>query len=239
MENTEVQTGTSEATRLLQEPKALSRASHNIVVMADCPVCGDSFDSDVGMKIHKSKSHGMEETDCVVCGTTVKRSPSRIDNNTVCSDECFYEHQRNQVTTECENCGETLEVKESVFERKEYLFCDRECYKSAWTGEITPHFGKESPWLPNMSGEDHPMYGVRGEDAPGWKEDSIDQNWRKSRKWYRVRKDVLDRDDYECQDCGTGDELNVHHIEPVCDGGDKFSLDNLVTLCREHHYERH
>lgn len=234
-----VTTGRFKVTRLLQESKPLTAFSDNCNLMTSCPICENTFDSELGMKIHKGKVHGVEETECTVCGKTIKRSPCRIDNNNVCSNECLYEYQRNRVSTECENCAAELTVKESVFERNEYLFCDRDWYNKAWSGEITPHYGEESPWLPTLSGEEHPMYGVRGEEAPGWKEDSIDQNWRKSHKWDRTQNDVLNRDDNKCQDCGSDESLHVHHIEPVSDGGAKFDTENLITLCREHHYRRH
>jgi 5-methylcytosine-specific restriction endonuclease McrA len=51
----------------------------------------------------------------------------------------------------------------------------------------------------------------------------------------RKRGDVLERDDYTCQNCGFdghGREraLTVDHIQPVADGGSS-KLWNLQTLC--------
>src|ERR1035437_9094864 len=54
-----------------------------------------------------------------------------------------------------------------------------------------------------------------------------------------VQKEVLKRDDYTCQLCGTrGGELNVDHIQKWSEYVEgRFSMDNCRTLCVECHYE--
>lgn len=70
------------------------------------------------------------------------------------------------------------------------------------------------------------------EDGPQW--------WRKTEKWHQKRREIRDRDGYECQECSeTDDELHVHHITPVSFGGDKFDPSNLVLLCESCHYGSH
>ena len=49
--------------------------------------------------------------------------------------------------------------------------------------------------------------------------------------WKVIREKVLKRDNYTCQDCGKKDNLEVHHIKPIKDGGEEFDEDNCVTLC--------
>ena len=57
--------------------------------------------------------------------------------------------------------------------------------------------------------------------------------------WEDRRKRVLERDDYECQECGATDTtLQVHHITPISEGG-SHSLDNLKTICRSCHASEH
>lgn len=51
------------------------------------------------------------------------------------------------------------------------------------------------------------------------------------------RKLVKERDDFTCQKCGLHEPLIVtaHHIIQTSDGGDKFAVDNGVTLCPNCH----
>lgn len=62
--------------------------------------------------------------------------------------------------------------------------------------------------------------------------------------WDRRRKRVLERDHYQCIACGaTGGprgetELHVDHVRPKARGGG-HGLDNLQTLCRRCHDEKH
>ena len=51
-------------------------------------------------------------------------------------------------------------------------------------------------------------------------------------RWNRVRRAVLDRDNWRCQACGRpGGPFEVDHIRPVRWGGDPWNMDNLQTLC--------
>lgn len=75
--------------------------------------------------------------------------------------------------------------------------------------------------------------------------------WNRRRGAYSLR--ILYRDKFTCQDCGKihtyinefgihlpidDGELEVHHIIPVCNGGDD-SPTNLITLCHNCHLKRH
>lgn len=71
----------------------------------------------------------------------------------------------------------------------------------------------------------------------------INTNKSKSKKAYneefdRVRGDVLERDCYECQECGRKSWLEVHHKTKRSDGGSN-EMDNLITLCIECHCAEH
>lgn len=112
--------------------------------------------------------------------------------------------------------------------------------------EISSEFGYSTStirvWLKKHSIQvrgAHRRVGMfRGEDNPQWK--GGDQAWRKSVKWREIREESKESDDNMCQDCGkVGGTLHSHHIVPVAEGGDKYSLDNLVTLCPDCHYARH
>jgi len=175
-----------------------------------CPTCGDECESETGVKIHHAMKH----------------------NESIAG-----------VEIECDWCAEIFYRKPSYVERYDNLFCGEECKNNFHSDYLT---GRERPEHSELmselhSGEGNPMHGIRGEDAPGWEGGNHRENqtWRYTAKWSDVRSDVVERDSDECQECGTNEELHVHHITPVSNGGDKFDLENLVTLCREHHYKRH
>lgn len=52
------------------------------------------------------------------------------------------------------------------------------------------------------------------------------------------RREVLARDGYRCQQCGSSGPLCVHHVVYRSDGGSD-DLDNLATLCVECHTDKH
>jgi len=64
--------------------------------------------------------------------------------------------------------------------------------------------------------------------------------------WQKRRARVFKRDGYSCQNCnyqppedGNGKRgLHAHHQKRISDGGG-HSLDNLITLCEECHFEVH
>lgn len=229
--------------------------------MPDCGVCGDSFDSERGLSIHRSMAHGPPTRECKNCNDEFKVPPNNKDKK-FCSKECYISY--GNIETVCHTCESEITVTRSRFERNNRLFCSKECVN--FEGKGNPFFGKthnnlseklpsgEDHWMYGRdrpehaelmkelhSGEDNPMHGVRGENAPNWQGgDWMDQSWRRTADWYEARDETLERDDHECQDCGKQEgSLHVHHIEPVSEGGGKFDTDNLITLCPEHHYKKH
>jgi len=59
----------------------------------------------------------------------------------------------------------------------------------------------------------------------------------KSDAWKAIRKKALERDNYTCQDCGIHDAKEVHHL--TYDNFGKEPLEDLVSLCRPCHGNRH
>ena len=54
-----------------------------------------------------------------------------------------------------------------------------------------------------------------------------------TRRWIATRQQVLIRDNWTCQKCGqTAIRPEVDHIVPLEQGGDKWDMANLQTLCR-------
>src|SRR3990172_6614553 len=52
--------------------------------------------------------------------------------------------------------------------------------------------------------------------------------------WDEARKQSLERDNYNCVQCGSQEHVEVHHIQARKDGG-SHELSNLITLCEACH----
>ena len=56
--------------------------------------------------------------------------------------------------------------------------------------------------------------------------------------WERLRRVILDRDQWRCTRCARPGKLEVHHVRPVAQGGGD-TPDNLRTLCVDCHLAAH
>jgi 5-methylcytosine-specific restriction endonuclease McrA len=54
----------------------------------------------------------------------------------------------------------------------------------------------------------------------------------------KLRNEVLERDGWRCQNCGSSDRLHVHHIHSRGQLGDDVG-DNLITMCAGCHRQLH
>lgn len=99
--------------------------------------------------------------------------------------------------------------------------------KGRYNGENNPNYGKKhsketrDKISEKVSGKNHPLYGVRGEDHPNWKPYAKDYKELRKRieniKQYKdFKQKVRERDNGTCQIC---DEygIEVHHIKKVSD----------------------
>ena len=59
-----------------------------------------------------------------------------------------------------------------------------------------------------------------------------------SKAWAILRLAVLTRDGYRCVKCGRAGRLEVDHIRPIKNGGERYSMANLQTLCRTCHFKK-
>ena len=56
--------------------------------------------------------------------------------------------------------------------------------------------------------------------------------------YLRLRREVLTRDGWRCQCCGSMENLEVHHLQARSRSGDD-AAENLITLCAECHRKTH
>jgi HNH endonuclease len=65
----------------------------------------------------------------------------------------------------------------------------------------------------------------------------VSRNSKEYRQWV---KDVYKRDSYTCQDCGSKENIQAHHIEPYSENIYlRVDIDNGVTLCGAYHSKEH
>ena len=51
------------------------------------------------------------------------------------------------------------------------------------------------------------------------------------RRWAATRKKVFGLMGKFCQNCGSRERLQIHHLIALSAGGEKFDLNNLTVLC--------
>ena len=59
-----------------------------------------------------------------------------------------------------------------------------------------------------------------------------------TRRWRRLRREVLKRDGWRCCQCGKSGVLEVDHRVSLKDGGEAWAPSNLQTLCRSCHWSK-
>lgn len=201
----------------------------------DCPYCDRSFGSKSGRNSHKGQMHDCRTTiNCEECGSEFEVKKSRANNARFCSYQCRGDWQSEAFEGEggpgwdggqeeytCNWCEEVFEQHPSQGGTK---FCSKDCYWE-WFRENAP----------------------TGPDHHSWKDGahySYGEGWNPQK-----RREILERDDRECQKCGLKQEehrqkfdagLHLHHIVPYRvfdEDAEANRLENLVLLCAECHME--
>lgn len=103
----------------------------------------------------------------------------------------------------------------------EYLYQMTDLHRRIYYARIPPH-----PYLTEQT-------------ATTGTEDPFPHHWEgqttpEKADWAEVRLAVLTRDGYRCTQCGSQDNLHVHHTQPRRKGGEN-QMDNLQTLCESCH----
>lgn len=82
----------------------------------------------------------------------------------------------------------------------------------------------------------HNSENYRGENSYSWKGGISKKLIRYGSDFESAKKIVLKRDRYQCVECESTSKIEVHHINGVSKDN---SLINLVSLCENHHYDKH
>jgi len=167
-------------------------------------------------------------------------------------------------TKVCPQCGTEFPVKPSREDYREH--CSPSCWASSRTGEDNPHpnAGKRVTLECEWCEDDYPVVLSKKDSSRFCSPECVGQNNKAVRSgpdsprwqggyeeyygpmWNEKRHQRMKMDSYECQSCGSANELVVHHKTPFRefvynDGTTDYEaahdMDNLVTLCRSCHME--
>ncbi|MDP4159792.1 MAG: HNH endonuclease [Bacillota bacterium] len=143
----------------------------------------------------------------------------------------------------CLNCGD------KVHESHRHFIDEKGCY--CWNCAFIVGKIKEKEYIKNSAfdfsnnlhaavdnnGKIHFWTGKNA--TPPW--ERSDRKQRSSPEYNAWRKDVYERDNYTCQDCGKrGGTLNAHHLKSFKKYKKlRYKVDNGLTLCELCHRERH
>ena len=159
-----------------------------------------------------------ESKKCVICNNEFECYPSQ--NKSTCSRKCFKKFQSSRLTGK----KKSEEHKRNISEALK----NSEAAKKQW-------FKK---------GKDNPAYGrdQKGEKNHNWKGGKTNSNQKKRNdpRYHAWRKEVFERDRFECQKCGNKGWLQAHHIIPISvDESKIWDIDNGLTVCVPCHEKIH
>ena len=234
----------------------MSQSDADLEESTECPTCDRDFDSVKGMKLHHVQAHGESianvERECQHCGTIFEAPPAEVKRGGAryCSHECagIDATPGETLSRECEACGDTFTARKARVDNGDARYCSFECY----------HGDRDSPTVDRMCeecGNEFTMRESQLEHRPGRycslecageaHQGENHYNWKGGGvhyygpNWEEQRDKARERDDHECQVCGSP-EIHVHHIRPLRTfDTDEYeqanALKNLICLCPSHH----
>lgn len=219
-----------------------------------CAVCGKTvkkknFDIARGAKYcslacyHQSQLNPREQMSCETCGSLIvwDGHPPRPR---FCSQKCFGQSLSKSKTVVCHQCGNPFPAQNRSLARGQGKFCSKECYRLSMIVSISEKpcevCGKAMPiknyfrWEKRYCSWKCRVVGMVGERNPNW---NNNKSYR-GPQWDTIREEILRRDNYTCQHCGSPDDLAVHHIVHWRKTRNN-QPENLITLCRACHSREH
>lgn len=177
---------------------------------------------------------------CFICNKEFKVEKSRKDTAKYCSKRCFganqktfYQQSRNRFF--CKLCKVEFYRKPSI----NSSFCSAPC-RAKFIGQTKVGIPLSEETKKKMSnaqlGKKHPEYS--GANHWNWK-GGKQKDRHKGTQYARWRKQVFERDNYTCQDCGATGYLNAHHLLSWVNFPElRFDINNGITVCVSCHAKR-
>lgn len=182
----------------------------------------------ISKAVRESGRYLQQEVSCENCGKLVMKHNRDLKRNAnqFCSHDCYSEWKKSikgeihplygRVQHTCSQCNTVFLTHPHRLERSEELFCSKSCHND-WMHE-----------------------NQRGENNPSWMGGTTKWPGRGSglRDYRELRDDVFERDDNVCTDCGSKENLELHHIKQWSIYPElRFDRDNCRTLCTTCHIE--
>lgn len=192
---------------------------------------------------HRSGLGSVVIANCLNCAKDVKRSDTPNQNPKYCSLTCRKEHKRAD-SHHCVHCGvwstgikffKTIKGGYRITGDTSRKTCSDECVRSNYKT--------------NQARKDKISAAFKGSKHPNWLGGTtmMQINYRGA-DWQKIRKQVMERDGYQCVKCGMSHqdqlatnkrEFSINHIIPFRQFGGKNQLanklSNLETLCDSCH----
>jgi len=202
-----------------------------------CPSCNKVFEELKDVRIHHKKAHDesiAHTEECAVCGEIFYCKPSH--DRVTCSKDCQYEWVKSNTTDICPICNDKFTYKKS----QNNTYCSVSCAGKARRDRLTVNCAGCGD---SVTKKRHHIERVKNVycDRECWKNSIRSDSFRNTQDEKKFRKEVFERDDYICQDCGErGGNINAHHIKRVSEYPRLATdIDNGTTLCVECHANRH
>lgn len=203
---------------------------------------------------------------CKQCNKEFSLPPSKAEGRKYCGMKCYKESVNTDTIVECKQCGDDFKAKKWEIEGDNRQYCSTDCYhknlkenpperlKTIAKGHTPWNKGKTGLYKTSEETKKKQSEALRGDKSHLWKGGvtSLNNKIRGCFKYRNWRKEVFERDNYECVKCGKNGVLHADHIKPFavireqndiesldealnCD--EFWNTDNGRTLCKDCHKE--
>jgi 5-methylcytosine-specific restriction endonuclease McrA len=229
------------------------------LVTATCQNCGKTFQCSNQPRVRKTCSKECQYAmtanknstehviiNCERCGKAIETTPYKASKGKrFCSFECASP----ALYVTCQNCGISFRSSPSNHQK----YCSKQCVDSSELVRVARANSVRQAWKDEEK-RIHIMEGIgKRSNSDDWKSAAHFQKGEKHPRFKGNRstrtssyenkqfvKEVLKRDSYTCQHCGSKEYLHVHHIQAWAEYPElRYEVTNGITVCEECHIKIH